>query len=129
MMIQIAPRDCSPADGTWRSIEGAIRIHASMAWFSTWAGGKVLRQLTALFYANMASYRMRRERFDMAISDLNRLIQINPNNPYPYRGTAYAATSGAILTSIFSEFTSAVVALESLERGRWTVHALPRPCV
>jgi lipoprotein NlpI len=34
---------------------------------------------------------MRTQRFDKAISDLNRLVQINPNNPYAYinRGTAY----------------------------------------
>jgi len=34
---------------------------------------------------------MRTQRFDKAISDLDRLIQINPNNPYAHvnRGTAY----------------------------------------
>jgi len=51
----------------------------------------VLRQLTAFFYAYRASYRMRTQRFDKAISDLDRLIRINPDNPYAYvnRGTAY----------------------------------------
>lgn len=68
----------------------------------------MLRRLQAIFYSLLYADSLRSGKFDRAIADLSRLIQINPNNPIAYNDRGVACQGAGDYRRSIDDFDKAI---------------------